>query len=388
MDVLERQIRFFGHFSLCIKICKLDKVLAASSKHRGGNGQTFPAQRPGRRWRFSFLKLQELHQEPGMRTAEVVKAVYRIGTHRALRALQGSAVTVLMYHGVVADDCTVTEDDWLQVKESDFREQMGFLSEHYEVITLEQAWESKPGASPKPRAVITFDDGYANNYHVAYPILREFGLPATIFLVTGAIGSRSLFWYDRLQTALKGLLPARKVRNIREGLKARVHPHALDAAVDALLRDKIGSVEPTDEAIAAYRPLNFLEIEEMGRSGAIRFGSHTHRHEILTKMTRVEVEETLARSLDVLRGLPGASNYFCYPNGCHGPEHDEILRRFGFAGALRVGGGLWTAGTDPFHIPRIGIGRDMNLAKFAGAISGLLPKLRKILGLPTRSSPC
>ncbi|HWP00776.1 MAG TPA: polysaccharide deacetylase family protein [Methylococcus sp.] len=273
-----------------------------------------------------------------MQTIEAIKAVSRIGAHRILRALQGSAVTVLMYHGVVADDCMVAEDDWLQVKESDFREQMGFLSEHYEVLPLDRAWESKSGTSSKPRAVITFDDGYANNYHVAYPILREFGLPATIFLVTGAIGSRNLFWYDRLQTALKGLLPIREIKSIREDLKARIHPHAMNAAVDALLREKIGSAEPTEEAIAAYRPLDFPEIKEMGRSGSIRFGSHTHRHEILTKMTRAEVEETLARSLEVLRGLPGASDYFCYPNGSHGPGHDEILRRLGFAGAVRVGG--------------------------------------------------
>jgi peptidoglycan/xylan/chitin deacetylase (PgdA/CDA1 family) len=291
-----------------------------------------------------------------------------------------------MYHGLVADGCMVAEGDWLQVKESEFREQMAFLSEHYEVVPLDEAWESKPGASSKPRAVITFDDDYANNYHVAYPILREFGLPATVFLVTDAIGCRNLFWYDRLQTALKGLLPAQEIKNIREDLKARVHAHAMDAAVDALLWDKIGSVEPMEEALAAYRPMDFSEIEEMGLSGMIRFGSHTHRHEILTKMTRAEVEETLARSLETLRRLPGISNYFCYPNGCHSPEHDEILRRFGFAGALLVGGGLWKAGTDPFHIPRIGIGSGMDLAYFTGTMSGLFPKLRKVLGLPTWSS--
>lgn len=313
---------------------------------------------------------------------QTIEAVSRISINRILRALQGPAVTVLMYHGVVADDCIVAEDDWLQVRESDFREQMGFLSEHYEVLPLERAWESRPGTSSKPRAVITFDDGYANNYHVAYPILREFGLPATIFLVTGAIGSRNLFWYDRLKTALKNLLPVWKIRNIQEDFKARIHPHAVNTAVDTLLREKIGRVEPTEEAIATYRPLDFPEVEEMGRSGAIRFGSHTHRHEILTKMTRAEVEETLARSLEVLRGLPGASNYFCYPNGNHGPGHDEILRQFGFAGAVRVGGGLWESGTDPFRIPRVGIGRGMNLAEFAGTISGVLPKLRKILGRP------
>jgi peptidoglycan/xylan/chitin deacetylase (PgdA/CDA1 family) len=227
---------------------------------------------------------------------------------------------------------------------------------------------------------LTFDDGYANNFRVAFPILREFGFPATVFLVTGAIGSRRLFWFDRLQVALRERLAPAELKRIKEDFKANTHPHGIDDAVDALLRGHPEAGAIPADAVEAYRPLNREEIDEMAASGLVRFGSHTHRHEILTRLSQDEAERTLAQSLEILNALPGYGGYFCFPNGGWAPAHIPLCRSLGFHGAVLTRPGIWKDRADPFTIPRFGVGRGADAAIFAATVSGILPGIGKLLG--------
>lgn len=307
----------------------------------------------------------------------ITKGLARSGANAAMRRINRHGITVLMYHGVMEDEFGVASDDWLQVRASEFRSQMRYLREHFRVVPLERAWETPSGG--KPRAVLTFDDGYANNFRVAYPILREFGFPATIFLVAGAIGSRQLFWFDRLQLTLKGRVASGELKHIKEKFKANTHPHKIDAAVDALLLKTCEPGAIPEQVVEAYRPLAREEIGEMAASGLVRFGSHTHRHEILTRLSQAEAEQTLAQSLVVLKALPGYGGYFCFPNGDWAPEHVRLCQRLGFEGALLTRPGVWRAGVEAFGIPRFGIGRGMDTAAFAAVVSGILPGIRRAL---------
>lgn len=299
------------------------------------------------------------------------------GINAIARRAHRKGVTVLMYHGVMEDDIVLAEGDWLQVRASEFRSQMQHLCRHYRVVPLEHAWEEDDGG--RPRVALTFDDGYANNFRVAFPVLREFGFAATVFLVTGAIGSRRLFWFDRLQLALGGRVAPAALRRIKEDIKANVHPDAIDDAVDALLRESPSTGALPEEAVEAYRPLSEEEIREMAASGLVRFGSHTHRHEILPRLSQAEAERTLQQSLEILQTLPGYGGYFCFPNGGWRPEHLPLCRRLGFEGAVLTRPGVWKEPGDRFTIPRFGIGRGADGATFAATVSGILPRFQRML---------
>jgi CelD/BcsL family acetyltransferase involved in cellulose biosynthesis len=84
-----------------------------------------------------------------------------------------------------------------------FEQQMRFVARHYRVVSLSELMSRLEDGSPEPVVAITFDDGYQDNYHNAFPILQRYDLPATIFLTTGGIDSGDPLWFERLTLAVK-----------------------------------------------------------------------------------------------------------------------------------------------------------------------------------------
>lgn len=276
-----------------------------------------------------------------------------------------------MYHGVVADDEALAEGNWLQLRASDFRAQLAYLKEHYDVIRIDQAFSAPAGAPTRPRAIITFDDGYANNYTVAFPLLREFGFPATVFLATAFVDTQKLFWWDRLHLGcLSG--PAPDPQQVRE-LKRR-SPRDINAAVDAFLAAR-GGEAPT-VAPEAYRVLRRDEIARMQGSGLIEFGSHTHGHEILDTLADEEIVATLEVSAEKLQKMGIAARHFAAPNGDYADAHAALIEAAGYADCFSTEQALWAAPAKPYHIPRLDVGRDCGIDHFALLISGLLQRRR------------
>lgn len=284
-----------------------------------------------------------------------------------LRWLHRDRVVVLMYHGVMPDEVAEAEGDSLQVRASDFRQQMEFLKSHYEVCSLHDAYCRLGEPGPKPRAVVTFDDGYANNYLTAFPILKELGIPATIFVVTGRTGTNQMFWWDRLHLATRGT--AAVEAGFTHTLK-RLRPHAIEQQIDDYLRRHGLTVDPTP--VECYRVLNRDEIAAMAASGLIEFGCHTHDHQSMHILSRQELEATVHDSNASLEAWAGPVRYFAAPYGDYDEVHVPGLRQFGFELALSTDEGFLSSTSDPFRIPRLGIDRDCPLAKFACIASGLM----------------
>jgi peptidoglycan/xylan/chitin deacetylase (PgdA/CDA1 family) len=302
-----------------------------------------------------------------------------VGANRFSRRRNKDKTIVLMYHGVVPNVCPLAEGNWLQVREADFYLQLRHLSRYYDVVHLSQI--NQPHTGKKPRAVITFDDGYANNYHVAFPLLKAFGLPATMFLVTSYIDTDHIFWYDRLWCALKDHETPREIEAITDGLKS-ADPSRIDEIVrQGITHEKrLNAVTeyPLEQLLSTYGILTREQIQEMRKSGLVEFGSHTHRHDILTHLPHQEVCSTLSdarhRGLWYL-GIDFTS--FCPPNGDYLPEHFELYRRFGIERAVTTKPGFYKAGTNLFEIPRMGIGRGLSLAEFEVTILGLHHKIKE-----------
>ncbi len=296
-------------------------------------------------------------------------ALYRSRTKR-------DELTVLMYHGVLPDHVEQGENNWLQVRESSFRQQMEHLNKYYQVVSLENAYDGLHYLhSDRPKVAITFDDGYRNNYTTAYPILKEFNFPATIFLVTGLVDTNHIMWYDRLLLAMTkwGYSPAYIDATI-ESFKGH-HPHSIDAAVDGSLAvlDKFGELSPDffNDYIETYGYLTLDQVKEMDSDQWVTLGSHTHNHEIITRLNLDEVRTTLAEADKFFEDHDFIqSEVFCSPNGNFKQDHVDIFQDLGFDYHVTTRPGKWKISMEDYRIPRIGIGRTFSLSRFASAVSG------------------
>jgi len=304
-------------------------------------------------------------------------------------------IVVLMYHGVIRDDAPF--DSWTQVRESQFMAQMEYLKKNYEVVRLADIEKntSNQRRAKKPRAIITFDDGYRNNYSVAFPILKHIGFPAIIFPATKYIGSKELFWFDKVISAIqvsdcKGIdLRYMNLRNYLFPLGNR--SHRWDAiqillsdlkAIDTFSRQKaVNSILKTcpfdaDKMVEHLGVLSDKEMLEMSQSGLVEFGSHTHGHEILTQIPQEEAQQTIVLSLEFITGQTGkVAKALSYPNGNYNSNIKEILKKNNIRYAFTTMNGVWHACSDQLEIPRIAIGGYDKKWRFMSHLHGFTEKL-------------
>jgi peptidoglycan/xylan/chitin deacetylase (PgdA/CDA1 family) len=242
------------------------------------------------------------------------------------------------------------------IQEDCFREQLAYLDKHFDVVTLSEAIEGlRHNRITRPTAVITFDDGYQNNYSVAFPILREFKLPGTIFLTTGLIDSDDTLWDLRLNRSLgvtterslswNGLtldlcgfgaktLAKVEIRSRLKDLPARSLSVQLDEVITALGDDPGRPIEMD----SPFRMLSAEAIAKMVLSGLMEFGAHSHTHPVLSHLSREECEDEIGRSIKIVQNLTGRPcKLFAYPFGGaddYNQQTVEILRGLGVCGAV------------------------------------------------------
>jgi peptidoglycan/xylan/chitin deacetylase (PgdA/CDA1 family) len=300
------------------------------------------------------------------------------------RALQGDPVTVLMYHTLGADDEAF--DAWTVVRRSDFLEQIDFLRQGYDIVSLDEAMTHLCGAEAqgRPKAVITFDDGHTGLHRYLLPVLDRLQLPVTIYVVTGHIASGRPYWFDRVMNALQvrraltldlaGFgLPAfaieagsgearwRGLGALLEALKALTPEHreaAADAVVDQLAPHRRDDFEP-------LAPLAMEQLLELAQSPWVTLGAHTDCHSLLDQIPSDDAQESMVRSARLLREWTGqAVHHFAYPNGNHNPELMARAQAAGFATALTTRKGLWRRDDSHFAVSRIPVGRYDDLPRF------------------------
>lgn len=299
----------------------------------------------------------------------------KAGINSLYRRYNKHKVNVLCYHGIVKDSWSSAGENYLMVKESDFRKQMCFLDKHYDVIPLTDI--DKPAGS-KSRVVLTFDDGFANNYHVAYPILKELNLPATIFVITNRIGSTQMGWSDKIRISLYDILNEVQIRKIVDFYKK--HPyviieHQVNLLVQSLLRQ---NRVLSNEAQQVYGMLTHNQIKDMYNSSLISFGSHTLNHENLTKLSDQDVESNIRESFQDLSKIVNPSLYFCYPYGVYKRHYNKILQKAGYVGALTGEYGTYVQGNSLYEIKRLGISRNTTVERFSSILSGSNKMISKI----------
>jgi peptidoglycan/xylan/chitin deacetylase (PgdA/CDA1 family) len=257
---------------------------------------------------------------------------------------------VLVYHKVSHDP----HPYYAPLSPEKFEEQIAFLRRHYRIFDLEELVQrSMRGEIPKMAVAITFDDGYADNYEYAFPILQKHRVPATIFLATAAIDNKHKLWHDRIFDAFRfagngqsGMAFHQVIRQAK--LLTPDERWKLVARIEDTLQPQIPEGQ-------GARMLSWDQVKEMSAAG-IRFGSHSVTHNILTKLGRDQVRRELMDSRSEVEhrlGMPVA--LFAYPNGQPQDYSEEVKRQVqeaGYACAMTTVLGSNTAGSDRFELKR------------------------------------
>lgn len=297
-------------------------------------------------------------------------------------ALREDPVTVLCYHTLRPDDEPI--DAWTAVRVSDFVRQIAFLRTHYDIVSLDAAFEARRTPGKRPRAVVTFDDGEVGLYDSLLPLVSDLRLPVTLYIATGQIEAGRAYWFDEVMNALQAdgpftidltaaglkawsVTPGRGARrwaviaDILETLKG-VRPGQRSALADAVIAQAPALAAAPFKPLA---PLSVPQLVELARSEWVTIAAHSHCHNLLDQIPAEDVRESLARSRHLLEAWTGRPVlHFAYPNGNHGPTVEKIVSDMGFASAFALDDRLWHRGMDPFVLPRVCIGRYDDLNRF------------------------
>jgi peptidoglycan/xylan/chitin deacetylase (PgdA/CDA1 family) len=258
-----------------------------------------------------------------------------------------NALTVAAFHRVLdpRDPRWAGADPLWTVSQTFFAQCLDFFEENYRVVSLADVLAAREGAGSLPRwpLLITFDDGWADNRDCALPELRRRGLPAALFVVTGAIGQREGFWQERVLAAFKTgriaasvaaefwqrLLPEQTVPK-RYALPA-IHP--IIAAIAELPASEREEILHRLPPIGPGDPAEILDdtgLRDLAHS-RVAIGTHGVSHEPLTAVDDPEAElwhswQDLQQKLGEATGAPTLS----FPHGQYGRHELELARRLGY----------------------------------------------------------
>jgi peptidoglycan/xylan/chitin deacetylase (PgdA/CDA1 family) len=319
-------------------------------------------------------------------------SAYHTGLSRLVRRAHRHRLLVLCYHGLTDGPST----DWLLHPLESFEREMTFLASHYRVLPIDDALDEiyGPGLS-EPTAVITFDDGYRNNFTLALPVLQRLNMSATIYLTTGLIGTDEVLWTTELQLAIEetdatelrigdalvdGPLGAdvgsRRTRGgvVRQRLKRL--PDGRRRALAAEVVETLGRPSGTSQ----FALMTTEELGLMDQQGRITFGGHSRTHPILSSLDSSALEDEICGSIDDLAGLAHVSRTFAYPNGQPEDYDDrciQLLSSSGIRAGLTTRQWLHHAGFDRYQVRRVVVDGGISFPDFVASVSGVKEVMRR-----------
>lgn len=322
-----------------------------------------------------------------------------------VRARCRGRALVLMYHRVTADG-PAENHGGISVTRPTFEKHLRFLKNNFRVISPSEYLEhlDRKEDFAAGSVLLTFDDGWRDNYENAYPALKKEGLPAVVFPAVGFIGSSELFWQDRLRRSLADLrrnsaaanqdiagrqqkrlfriCPSAELRRVLDADERKLES-AINSCVAAFKKKPCEDAErliATLERLTGKVPrpvqrnfLSWLELTEMSENG-IDIGSHGIRHTILTSISdKGRLAREIVGSREILEfGLRRKVRLFSYPNGDYNRVISGAVHRSGYCAAFGTVPGANACTDNPYGMKRINIHEDMTgtaplfLARVAG----------------------
>lgn len=303
-----------------------------------------------------------------------LRALRCSGVFSITRALSSRMPRILMYHNFSARH--ETGPNALNVE--GIQRQLTYLREHFQVVTLLELAERLTSSRKLDRHMValTIDDGRRSCYEFFFPLLKEFAMPATFFVVSSFIRGEDWIWTDKVvwlseQPKAPHELEADKIEGVFRSLN-RMRPEKRNAWIAATAASL--GVSCPQAAPAKFAPCSWSELREMADSGLMEIGSHTVSHPILSTLTDEESldELTLSRT-QIEQGMGRAVKSFCYPNGMPGdyrPSQVRQVEQAGYACSVIAEFGMVTQASDRYRLPRIGVARKPGIPEFSKYLDG------------------
>ena len=302
-----------------------------------------------------------------------LRALRSCGAFVLARNMSAQLPRILMYHNF--SDASETGGGSVGLAAA--RTQLDYLRRHFHVVPLSVlAQQLQTGVIDQWAVALTVDDGRRNFYEVFYPLLKEFRLPTTFFVVSSFIRREDWIWTDKVQWLAEqlhapGELQPHKIGSFFEMLN-RLRPEIRNALINRVATSM--NLEVPREPPPKYAPCTWSELKEMAASGLVEIGSHTVSHSILSTLTDEESwrELTISRE-QIENGLGTKVECFCFPNGKpsdYRPSHLRQLDDAGYKSAVVASCGLVSQQSAVFELPRIGISGETDMLWFSKYVDG------------------
>ncbi len=285
---------------------------------------------------------------------------------------------VLNYHRIGNPDDDLFNPCVFSATAEEFNNQISHLKRHVLLVTLEEALGFADGTikerTRQCRVLLTFDDGYLDNYEIAYPILCSHGVQGVFFLATSLVGSCHIPWWDHIAYLMKTARARRFCLSYPAHLIVDIDRSGFTQSLRAVLSlykrpdnsDSLRFIQQLQEETRGDDPpgslrrfLNWDEAREM-TSGGMMVGSHTHSHHVLSQLEPERQFEELTQSRSILNQQLGFKpDVLAYPVGGRTSFSDQTqkaARDAGYRAAFSFYGGTNLQGsTSPYDVNRIGV---------------------------------
>jgi peptidoglycan/xylan/chitin deacetylase (PgdA/CDA1 family) len=296
------------------------------------------------------------------------------GVFSLTRAWSARMARILMYHNFSGPGGT--DPNALNV--NGIRMQFEYLRRHFRVVPLLQIAEQLASGQPldKNLVALTIDDGRRNCYEFLFPLLKEFELSATFFVVSSFIRGEDWIWTDKVLWLSEQPTPPDELGpgRLDDAFRSlnRLRPEERNARLEAMAGSAGVSVPQSPPP--KYAPCSWSELREMADSGLMEIGSHTATHPIFSSVTDEESWEELRRSrAEIEAGMGRSVKSFCYPNGMPGDFRPSQVRQVedaGYTCSVTAQFGMVNFGSDRYQLPRIGMARKSNSVEIGKFLDG------------------
>ncbi len=290
-------------------------------------------------------------------------------------------LTILLYHGV-----TQTQGRGIQnysgkhIHVDQFVDQIRHLKRHCSILSIDEVVRLTQAGEPFPEraAVVSFDDGFENNYTVAAPILDDIGVPAVFYISSGIVNTNMMFWVDEIEDCVnltaktsmtmaldKPIAFSTSSREDKIATIERIKQYCKRSAsgeknrVIAALIEASGVIPAVDHAVD-YRKISWKQAREMAANPLFTIGGHSLYHDILSELLLERMHDDIRLSIDLLRyQLERPIVHYSYPEGqAHHFNEDVIkcLRANGIVCSPSAIDGINPEGTDLFRLRRSMVG--------------------------------
>lgn len=274
---------------------------------------------------------------------------------------------ILLYHRVLEKTDPLRLYD---IEKFTFDWHMQLLSEYFNPLSLSDAIEyMEKGNIPPKSVVVTFDDGYADNCEIALPILKKWGVPATVFVATDYLNG-GIMWNDAIIESVrqykKNDFDLSSIGLGKYSLDNARSRYSVTLEILAMVKyfpndERANAIEYIVNMTQSELPENLMmttdQLKYLRKSG-VDIGGHTCSHPILANISKEQSIQEIVMNKKILEEIVGYKvKLFAYPNGKstidYTADHVDIVKSCGYAAAVTTNWGVAKQSTDSYQLPRI-----------------------------------